>query len=53
MHILNIVSAIKEMKVKELKDFSFENHHQRMEFAIENSYYLIKHQKKRFTIVCN
>ena len=51
MYILNITTAIKKMKVKELKAFIFEIYHQRMGFAKENSYYLMKHQKKKgFTI---
>ena len=47
MYILNITKAIKKMKVKELKAFIFESYHQRMGFAKENSYYLMKHQKKK------
>ena len=47
MYILNITKAIKKMKVKELKAFIFEIYHQRMGFAKENSYYLMKHQKKK------
>ena len=46
MYILSIVSAIKKMIVKELKDFIFENCQQRMGFSKENSYYSKKHQKK-------
>ena len=46
MYILSIVSAIKKMIVKELKDFIFENCQQRMGFSKENSYYAKKHQKK-------
>ena len=53
MYILNIVSAIKKMTAKELKDFIFENYYQRMGFAEENSYYSMKHQKNRSRIVCN
>ena len=39
------------MTVKELK--IFETYHQPMEFVNENSYYSMKYQKKRATIVCN
>ena len=53
MHILNIARAIKKMTVKELKDFTFENYHQRMGFAKENSYYSMKHHRKRSTTACN
>ena len=47
MYTLNIVSAIKKMTIKELKDFIFKNSHQRMGFAKENSYHSMKHQKKK------
>ena len=39
------------MKIKELKDFTFENCYRRIGFPKENIYYLIKH-KKRFVIAC-
>ena len=35
------------MIVKELKDFIFENYHQQMGFAKENSYYSMKYWKKK------
>ena len=38
------------MTIKKLKDFIFENYHQWIEFAKENSYYSMKHQKKQ---ICN
>ena len=41
-----MVSAIKKMTAKELKDFIFENVYTRLGFARENSYYSMKHQKK-------
>ena len=47
MYILNITKAIKKMTVKELEDFIFEKYHQRIRFAKENSYYTMKHQKKK------
>ena len=34
------------MTVKELKDFTFGNYYQQMRFAKENSYSLMKHEKK-------
>ena len=43
MCILNIFSAIKEMAIKELKDFIFENYYSQKGFARENSYYSMKH----------
>ena len=47
MYILNIVSTIKKMAVKKLKDFIFKNYHQREGFAKKNSYYSMRHQKKK------
>ena len=35
------------MTVKELKDLITENYYQHMGFAKENSYYSMKHQKKK------
>ena len=35
------------MTIKELKDFIFENYYRRIRFPKENSYYLMKHQKKK------
>ena len=42
-----MVSAIKKMTAKELKDFIFENVYTRLGFARENSYYSMRHQKKK------
>ena len=53
MYILNIANAIKKMSVNELRDFIFENYYRQIGFSKENSYYSLKHQKKRSTIVCN
>ena len=47
MYELNIDRAIKKMTVNKLRDFVYEKYHQRIEFAQENSYYLMKHQKKQ------
>ena len=47
MYILNIISAIKQITVKELKDFIFENSYEKMGFSRENSYYSMKYLKKR------
>ena len=46
MYILNIVSAIK-LTINELRDFIFENYYRQFGFARENSYYSMKHQKKK------
>ena len=53
MYILNIANAIKKMSVNELRGFIFENYYRQIGFSKENSYYSLKHQKKRSTIVCN
>ena len=45
MHILHIGSAIKEMTIKELRDFIFRNYYRRI--PQENSYYSIKYQQKK------
>ena len=47
MCILNIVSAIKTMIIKELKDLICESYYRRIGFLKENSYYSMKHQKKK------
>ena len=47
MHVLDIAKAIKKMTVRELKDLIFENYHQTMRFSKEDSYYSMKHQKKK------
>ena len=46
MCILNILSVIQKMKVKELRDFMFENHYRYVEFLKENSYYSMDIRKK-------
>ena len=53
MHILYIACNIKKMSINEIKDCIFENYYKRIGFSKENSYYSMKHQKKRSTIVCN
>ena len=50
MHILNMVSAIKKMPVKELNDLIFANYYQRILFARKNNHYSMKHLKKD---ICN
>ena len=55
MYILNFAIAIKKclmsvnekMSVKEIRYFIFENYHKAIGFSEENSYYPIKHLKKR------
>ena len=52
MYILNIVIAVKDTTVNEIRDFIFENYYKRIGFSKENSYSM-KHLKERSTIVCN
>ena len=47
MYILNIINALKEMSVTEIRDFNFEDCCKRIGFSKENSYYSMKHQKKK------
>ena len=47
MYILNI--AI----INEVSDFISKNYYRQIGFTEENSYYSIKRQNKRFTIICN
>ena len=46
MSIRSIVSTIKKMVVKELGDSIYEKYHSQIGLTKENSYYLIKRQKK-------
>ena len=46
MYILNIVSAIKKIIIKNLKDFIYENYYRQVGLPQENSYYSIKQEKK-------
>ena len=45
MYILNIASAVKKMSVSEIRDS--ENYYKRIGFSKENSYYSVRHQKKK------
>ena len=47
MYILNIARAIKKMPNNEIRDFIFENYYKRIGFSKENSYYSMKHLKKK------
>ena len=46
VYILNILNVLKKT-VKELKEFIFENYYRGIGFTGENSYYSMKHQKKK------
>ena len=52
MNILNITKAIKKTSVSEIIDFIFEKYNKRIGFSEENSYYSMKHLKKRFVVAC-
>ena len=42
------------MKIKELKEFTSKSYYIRIGFTKENTYYSMKHRKKRrFVIACN
>ena len=45
MYILNILSAMKKMTIKELKNFIYENDYRQIGFTKENSYFSMKSQK--------
>ena len=47
MNILNITKAIKKTSVSEIIDFIFEKYNKRIGFSEENSYYSMKHLKKK------
>ena len=42
MYILNIVSAIKKMTIKEVKDLIYKNYYKQVAFSNENKYYSMK-----------
>ena len=52
MYILNVTRAIKKMSVNEIKDFIFQNYYKQIEFSKENSYYSMKHLKKKIIVAC-
>ena len=47
MYILNIASAIKKMRVNEIRDFIFENYYKQIGFVKERSYSRKILQKKK------
>ena len=55
MYILNIARAIKKLSVNEIRDFIRKNYYKRIGFSKENSYYSMKHlkKKKRFVAYCD
>ena len=50
MYILNILSAVKKMIVKEVKYFIFQNYYGRIGFTKKSSCHSIKHQKKKYLL---
>ena len=52
MYILNIVRAIKETSVNEIKNFVFENYYKRIGFSKENSCFSMRLLKKKFIVAC-
>ena len=53
MSTLNIIKAIKKMSVNHLRDFIFENYYKQIGFSEEDSYYLMKHLKRKVPDPCN
>ena len=54
MYILNITKAIKNMTIKELKDFIFENYYRQNRFINKKQLLVSETLKKnRFAIICN
>ena len=51
MYILNIASAIKNMSVNEIRDFSFEDYYKQIGFSKENSYYSMRRLKKNLLLL--
>ena len=47
MYILNIARAIKKLSVNKIRDFICKNYYKRIDFSKENSYYSMKHLKKK------
>ena len=47
MHILNIAKTMKKMSINEIRVFIFENYYKGIGFSKENSYYSMKHLKKK------
>ena len=47
MYTLNITAAVKQMSVNKIREFIFENNYKRIGFSKENSYYSMKHFKKK------
>ena len=45
MYILDILSAIKKMLIKKLKDLIFKNYYRQVGLTKESSYYSLKHKK--------
>ena len=51
MYTLNIARALKKMSVNEIRDFTFENYYKWVGFSKENSYYSMKHLKKKYLLL--
>ena len=51
VYILNVLSAMKKIAIKELTDFKYENYYRRIGYTKENRYYSKKRQKKNLLSV--
>ena len=47
MYTLNIVSVLKKMTIRELREFIYENYCKRVGFSKKGPYYSLKKQKKK------
>ena len=53
MYTLNIATALRKMRVTELRDFIFENYYKTIGYLEGTSYYSMKSMKKIFVVACN
>ena len=53
MYILNIFSAMKEITIKELKDFIYENYYRKLLLLLLLLLFNEISEEKIFTIICN
>ena len=52
IYILDIAGATKKMSFNEIRDFVIENYYKENGFSNQNSYYLMKHLRKKIVVAC-
>ena len=52
MYIPNVAKTINKISANEIRDFIFQSYYKQIQFSKENSYFSMKHLKKRFMFVC-